>query len=89
MIAQVNRVIGWIIIGLVIGWSVGTPFGTDRVLSANSLLGISGAVVGGVLYCMLSRWGLLIKRPMRALWGKAIARLSSRAAHGAESYTIS
>jgi uncharacterized membrane protein YeaQ/YmgE (transglycosylase-associated protein family) len=50
---EVPGIIGWIIVGLVAGWLASTIMKRRGSLITNVLLGLVGAIVGGVVFSLL------------------------------------
>ena len=53
MTIEVPGIIGWIIVGLAAGWLASTIMKRRGNLLTNALLGLVGAIVGGVVFSLL------------------------------------
>ncbi len=54
---MIISIIGWIIVGLVAGWLASTIMGGGRGCLGNLLLGLLGALVGGIIFSLLGLGG--------------------------------
>ena len=54
---EVPGVIGWIIVGIAAGWLATQIMGGRRGIVGNTLLGLVGAIVGGVVFSLLGLGG--------------------------------
>jgi uncharacterized membrane protein YeaQ/YmgE (transglycosylase-associated protein family) len=54
---ELPGIIGWLLVGLVAGWLASTIMHSRRGLLGNLLLGIVGALVGGLLFSVLGIGG--------------------------------
>jgi uncharacterized membrane protein YeaQ/YmgE (transglycosylase-associated protein family) len=50
---EVPGIVGWIIVGLIAGWLATQIMGGRRGVVGNAVLGLIGAIVGGVLFSLL------------------------------------
>ena len=57
MTLEVPGIIGWIIVGLAAGWLASTIMKRRGSLLTNVLLGLVGAIVGGVLFSLIGLEG--------------------------------
>ena len=57
MSIEIPGIIGWILVGLVAGWLASTIMKRRGGIVTNVLLGLVGAIVGGVLFSLLGLEG--------------------------------
>jgi uncharacterized membrane protein YeaQ/YmgE (transglycosylase-associated protein family) len=54
---ELPGIIGLILVGLVAGWAASTIMGSKRGILGNLLLGLIGALVGGLLFSLIGLGG--------------------------------